>query len=85
MKLVCDAIKKLAEKGCLVFIITHDYEFAAKTLRSLIVLKEHAAVRISEEAYKPEELYKYYQSKPENYTEPLRTVTFSDTKKGEIA
>ncbi|MGN0394192.1 MAG: ABC transporter ATP-binding protein, partial [Coprococcus sp.] len=66
MELVCDAIKTLADKGCLIFIITHDYEFAAKTLRSLLVIKENSVNRISEEIYKPEELYQFYKSKDDS-------------------
>ena len=65
MNLVCEAIKKLADKGCLIFIITHDYEFAAKTLRSLLVIEEHSANRITEKDYKPDELYRFYQHKEE--------------------
>lgn len=61
MEQVCKAVNTLAEEGCLIFVITHDYEFAAKTLRSLLVVKDHTAKRISEEQYHPESLYEFYR------------------------
>ena len=61
MLLVRDAICKLAQKGCCIFVITHDYEFAAKTFRSLIIFKSSKEIkRISQEKYDPSKLYENF-------------------------
>lgn len=65
MRLVSDAITELAVKGCCLFVITHDYEFAARTFQSLLVMKESKeVVRIPPEIYTKEILFQnLFQSK----------------------
>lgn len=58
MQLVSQAITELAEKGRCLFVITHDYELAARTFRSLLIFKEtKQTIRISPESYDEKVLY----------------------------
>lgn len=62
MLLVRDAICDLAKKGCCIFVITHDYEFAAQTFRSLLIFKQREqVVRVPPEQYDPKSLYQIFQ------------------------
>lgn len=45
MKIVQTEIKKLAEGGACVFVITHDYEFAAELFSSLLLLQEDGTIQ----------------------------------------
>lgn len=61
MNLVSHAIRELAKKGCIIFVITHDYEFAAGTFRSLIVFDDKGKVtRVPPDKYKAQELYQKF-------------------------
>lgn len=62
MKIVQEEIKKLADRGTCVFVITHDYELAANLFTSLLLLQEDCTIRyISPYEYKPENLPQYFQ------------------------
>lgn len=62
MQLVRKIIIKQAQKGCLCFVITHDYEFAAKLFTSILVIEENGRIKqISKDIYHPENLYEYYK------------------------
>lgn len=62
MKIVQTEIKKLAEGGACVFVITHDYEFAAELFSSLLLLQEDGTIQyLSPDKYKPENLAQYFQ------------------------
>jgi len=61
MQLVNNAITELAAKGCCLFVITHDYEFAARTFQSLVIIKEtKEVVRIPPERYNHKILYQNF-------------------------
>lgn len=61
MQLVSLAIAELAEKGRCLFVITHDYELAARTFRSLLIMKgEREVVRIPPERYNETVLYQTF-------------------------
>lgn len=63
MHLVSSAICDLARRGHCVFVITHDYEFAAQTFRSLLLIKENGEIyRIEPTQYTPDTLYQNFQS-----------------------
>ena len=50
MQLVRETIKRQAENGCVVFVITHDYEFAVTLFTSLLIVQaDHFAHRIAPE------------------------------------
>lgn len=62
MKIVQEEIKKLADRGTCVFVITHDYELAANLFTSLLLLQEDCTIQyISPDEYKPENLAQYFQ------------------------
>ncbi|WP_122642129.1 ABC transporter ATP-binding protein [Luxibacter massiliensis] len=62
MKIVQEEIKKLADRGTCVFVITHDYELAANLFTSLLLLQEDCTIRyISPDEYRPENLAQYFQ------------------------
>lgn len=62
MQLVRKMIIRQAKKGCLCFVITHDYEFAAQLFTSILVIEENGRIRqISGDEYHPGKLYEYYQ------------------------
>jgi energy-coupling factor transport system ATP-binding protein len=70
MLLVSRAICNLAKKGCCIFVITHDYEFAAQTFRSLLIFKQREKViRIPPEQYDPKRLYQNFKLEKENKNE----------------
>lgn len=62
MQLVRKMIVRLAQNGCLCFVITHDYEFAALLLTSALVIEKQGRIyHISREEYRPEKLYPYFE------------------------
>lgn len=64
MHKVQQAIRKFAEDGRCVFVITHDYEFAASVFTSLLIINEGGFInRISPEQYQPTKLYQYFNNK----------------------
>ena len=64
MRLVSDAVTELAMMGSCLFVITHDYEFAARTFQSLLIIKEtKEIVRIPPERYTREILFQKFVSK----------------------
>ena len=64
MRLVSDAVTELAMMGSCLFVITHDYEFAARTFQSLLIIKEtKEIVRIPPERYTGEILFQKFVSK----------------------
>ena len=70
MHKVQQAIRKFAEDGRCVFVITHDYEFAASVFTSLLIINEDCSIkRITQEQYQPTQLYPYFNNKnrSENY------------------
>lgn len=57
MEIVRKSMIRLAKKGRILFVITHDYEFAASLFTALLVFKEGEAVKwISPEEYQPKQL-----------------------------
>lgn len=57
MKLVRQCIKEQAQQGKIIFVITHDYEFAASLFTSLLVVQKGEGIRyIPPEQYHPETL-----------------------------
>ena len=57
MEIVRKSMIRLAEKGRILFVITHDYEFAASLFTALLVFKEGETVNwISPEEYQPKQL-----------------------------
>ena len=63
MQLISLAVIELAQKGCCVFVITHDYELAARTFRSLLMIKEPKEImRIPPERYNEKVLYEIFKS-----------------------
>lgn len=67
MRLVSLAITELAEKGCCLFVITHDYEFAAHTFRSLLIIEETKEIlRIPPERYNEKILCQIFDIAKEN-------------------
>lgn len=61
MQLISLAAVELAQKGRCVFVITHDYELAARTFRSLLVIKETKEItRIPPEQYREKLLYEIF-------------------------
>ena len=61
MKIVQEQIRKLAEKGRCIYVITHDYEFAAGLFSSLMMIQEdHTVTYLSPDEYKPENLMNYF-------------------------
>ena len=62
MALVRSSIFHLAESGCLCFVITHDYEFAAGLFTSLLTIGQDGTVHYQDSAeYDPGQLIQYYQ------------------------
>jgi len=62
VKLVRESIIEQAADGKIVFVITHDYEFAASLFTSLLVVQDdHSIKRISSDNYKPEILSKIFE------------------------
>lgn len=54
MQLVRETMKGQAKKGCVAFVITHDYEFAAALFTSLLIVQEdHSVKRIAPDQYQP--------------------------------
>lgn len=61
MKLVKDTVLKMAEKGCICFVITHDHEFAADCFTSLLKIEGEKIRYYAPNEYSSElisELYK---------------------------
>ena len=64
MQLVRKIMIRQAQSGCLCFVITHDYEFAAQLFTSILTIEKDGRIRqISQKEYHPEKLYEYYQEK----------------------
>lgn len=62
MYLVRDMILAQAARGKIIFVITHDYEFASSLFTSLLVINDHQAIRwIPPEQYHPETLFKIFE------------------------
>ena len=62
MQLVRETIKRQAENGCVVFVITHDYEFAATLFTSLLIVQDdHFVKRIAPEQYQSSILSKLFE------------------------
>ena len=62
MQLVRETIKAQAEKGCVAFIITHDYEFAASLFSSLLIVQDdHSINWIRPDQYHPSILSKLFE------------------------
>lgn len=62
MKLVRKEIIRQAADGCICFVITHDYEFAASLFTSALSIDDDGLVhQIPKEDYSPSILTKYYQ------------------------
>ncbi len=62
MRHVREEIRKLAADGACVFVITHDYEFAAELFSSLLLLQDDGTIQyVSPAEYKPEDLAQYFQ------------------------
>lgn len=62
MNLVQKKIIRQASDGCLCFVITHDYEFAANLFTSVLIINDDGLVhQIPKEDYSPSVLTKYYQ------------------------
>lgn len=62
MALVRSSIFHLAESGCLCFVITHDYEFAAGLFTSLLTIGQDGTVHYQDSVeYDPGQLIQYYQ------------------------
>ena len=62
MKLVRELMLEQASHGKILFVITHDYEFASSLFTSLLVINEdHTISRISPEKYHPEKLIKTFK------------------------
>ena len=67
MELVRDTIKQRAANGCISFVITHDYEFAAALFTSLLIIKDdHTIERVKPEKYTPDLLLKIFELEDEN-------------------
>ena len=62
MQLVRKTIIEQAGKGCISFVITHDYEFAAALFTSLLIVQDdHHIKRIAPEQYHPSILSKLFE------------------------
>lgn len=62
MRLVRETIKAQTKKGCVAFIITHDYEFAASLFSSLLIVQDdHSIDWIGPEQYHPSVLSKLFE------------------------
>ena len=62
MQLVRKTIKRQAENGCVVFVVTHDYEFAAALFTSLLIVQDdHSVKRIAPEQYQSSILSKLFE------------------------
>lgn len=60
MKKVQQAIRRLAASGSCVFVVTHDYEFAADVFTSLLVLTENKVTYFDSDTYQSEQLQQYF-------------------------
>jgi len=60
MKKVQQAIRRLAASGACVFVITHDYEFAADVFTSLLVMKENTVTYFNSDTYQSEHSQQYF-------------------------
>lgn len=60
MRKTQSAIRQLAESGCCIFVITHDYEFAVNTFTSLLVLKEGTIAHFDSGTYQSDLLQQYF-------------------------
>jgi len=60
MRKTQSAIRQLAESGCCIFVITHDYEFAVNTFTSLLVLKEGTIEHFDSESFQSDLLQQYF-------------------------
>ena len=62
MRLVRETVQRRAKSGATVFIVTHDYEFAASLFTSLLVAEgDHRITRIEPEQYAPSLLAKIFE------------------------
>ena len=62
MELVRHEIIRQARKGCLCFVITHDYELAARLFTSALLINDNGTIRqIPKAKYTPSALSEYYQ------------------------
>lgn len=62
MQLVRETIKERAQSGCVAFVITHDYEFAATLFTSLLIVQDdHSVKRITPDQYQPSILSKIFE------------------------
>lgn len=62
MRLVGETIKEQTKKGCVAFVITHDYEFAVSLFTSLLLVQEdHSVERIGPDQYQPSILSKLFE------------------------
>ena len=58
---VKDAVRKMAQSGACVFVITHDYEFAADLFNSVLIIQKDCKIDyIPSDKYKPENLAEYF-------------------------
>lgn len=62
MMKVLEAAKKMANAGSCLFVVTHDYEFAAQLFTSVLLLQEDGTVKyIPPNDYNPQKLGGYFQ------------------------
>ena len=68
MRIVREELKTLARKGACIFIITHDYEFAADLFSALLVIEDGTVTFVDQESFKPEKLAGYFHIRGQSLT-----------------